>query len=173
MHVTRESLYRDIYNVLTNYQNDPRSFTSFWNNSNKELPNHQVLQAIFDYKMIEGISYERVGSGQLRGVVRDINYLSSNGLRFIKYYDNFSKSDIDILSLLSDNSGLVEYYALKDKHSTLKNFLTTILFIVITALVTVFINNYFSRDYQTDNQSGQPAIQLSQHYVIDHHSEQI
>lgn len=138
----RNDLYKLLYQVLSDYKKNKESLILWVNNPNTDrIERNQILHILSSYKLIDGfVNQTQAASGDYSIQIRDVHYLSVNGLRFLKYYENYSSKDIDILSLLNDNSAIIEYYVNKEKYSGIVNAIWSIFLIVLTAIITALIN---------------------------------
>lgn len=134
--------YKETYNILCAVHiGGTSSFIDVLQDSRHELESRAALDFIIEKKWIGNIDnlYEAL-SGDYGITFNKDPYVSTDGLRYINFYEKYHDKGLDIVSMTLGDSQLVEYYAKKDKNSTLK----TIIIIIITAISTALATKYFS-----------------------------
>jgi len=165
MYKNTHELYKAIYNVLNKCKQNPDYFCQYMESASKTEIN-QVVEVVKKYNLIEGIRFHKNANNCYISESMSVIYLTSDGLRFIKLYATYKDNNIDILSMLSDNSLMIEYLIEKDIREAKYRFIKTISIIVfsalISALITVMVNNAFSKENHSSPLQNQQRIELLQ-----------
>lgn len=162
MYKNTNELYQGIYTSLIQLRDNDSEYFKFAKTKENRLKVNQITEVFIEYKLVDGIQFDKVMSGNYVATTTDSCTLTHSGLRFIKYYESYKNNGVDILALLNDNSGIIEYYVQKDKHNIRNQIIITLLTILLTALFTVFANNAFSREYDPQSTISPPASSVLQ-----------
>jgi hypothetical protein len=118
-----KELYDETYKLLNVINNNPAD----------------IINLINEYKLALGFNTSTNMAGNFTLTVKQSISLSAHGFRFLYFYEKYHDSDLDIISLLSDITSLVEKITSKEQFSNLKQLLV----IIVTALITSYCSTLF------------------------------
>lgn len=133
-----KELYDETYKLLNVINNNPANINNHLSKIDT-IDRNKIINLINEYKLVLGFNTSTNMAGNFTLTVKQSINLSAHGFRFLYFYEKYHDSDLDIISLLSDTTGLVEKITSKEQFSNLKQLLV----IIVTALITSYCSTLF------------------------------
>lgn len=138
--------YNHVYTILqTVHLGISSGFMDVLQNSRHDLDVKAALEYILEKKWIGNLDQMHENEdGNYSVILNKDPFVTTDGLRFINFYEKYQDKGLDVASMTVGDSQLVEYFVNSDKNSFFKLLTINVVISIVTAIVTTVVTTLLS-----------------------------